>query len=217
MADNSFEANLCARYLRLSRLAFAQISHFTEFDMGEASEGEQLPDLALFSSTLAAISGSADSVANLLSSTELPDYSNGISLLSLKNNLLLSYMHNMTLLLLQRLHGRSLVEGNLTENGNTVRKALVERLIQERIMLEKIKPLEVRLRYQVDKLVKKAENADRIQAEGGDEAQLEDDIANGTHMLPNIVEKVLTCVTSRSAGLQTESSCIDGKWRRVGF
>ena len=147
--------------------------------MGDAVD-ETLPDLVLFSSTLAAITGSAESVANLLSSTELPQYSNGISLLSLKNNLLLSYMHNMTLLLLERLHGRSLVEGDsTTEDGNTVRKALVERLIQERIMLEKIKPLEVRLRYQVDKLVKKAENADRLEAEGGNEAQIEEDIANG--------------------------------------
>lgn len=149
--------------------------------MGDTVLDEQLPDLALFSSTLSAISASADSVANLLSSTDLPEYSSGISLLSLKNHLLLSYMHNMVLLLLQRLHGRSLVEGDYaTESGNSVRKNLVERLIQERIMLEKMKPLEVRLRYQIDKLVKKAETADRLETEGGDKAQLEEDIANGT-------------------------------------
>lgn len=155
--------------------------------MGDAIE-EPLPDLELFSSTLAAISGSAGSVANLLSSVAVPEYGSGISLLSLKNHLLLSYMHNLVLLLLQRLHGRSL-DGDhaATENGNTVRKALVERLIQERIMLEKVKPLEVRLRYQIDKLVKKAENADRLEAEGGgDDAQLEEEIANGQSGLASL-------------------------------
>lgn len=135
---------------------------------------DTLPDLALFQSTLASITKSAESVANLLgeNANDLPEYSNGISLLSLKNSVLLSYIHNVTLLALCRLEGRSL------EHDAQVRKTLLERLIRERVILEKIKPLEARLKYQVDKLVKKAENADRIEAEGG-RADDDEEIGNG--------------------------------------
>lgn len=135
---------------------------------------ETLPDLALYESTLASISKSAESVANLLSESaeDLPSYPNGISLLSLKNSILLSYMHNMALLALCKLEGRSL------EKDDQVRRVLVERLIRERVILEKIKPLEARLKYQVDKLVKKAEDADRIEAEGG-RPEDDDEIGNG--------------------------------------
>jgi U3 small nucleolar ribonucleoprotein protein LCP5 len=138
---------------------------------------EALPDQELFQSTLASISKSADSVANLLSeaSSNLPDYSNGISLLSLKNSVLLSYMHNMALLALCRLEGRSL------ENDEQVRKTLVERLIRERVILERIKPLEARLKYQVDKLITKADNADRIEREGG-RPEDDEDIGNGEYL-----------------------------------
>lgn len=134
-----------------------------------------LPDLALYESTLSAMSKSAESVANLLSEStgdNLPTYPNGISLLSLKNSILLSYMHNMTLLALCKLEGRSL------EKDDQVRKILVERLIRERVILEKIKPLEAKLKYQVDKLVKKAEDADRIEREGG-RPEDDEEIGNG--------------------------------------
>lgn len=140
---------------------------------------DTLPDLALYESTLASMSKSAESVANLLSESTgdaLPEYPNGISLLSLKNSLLLSYMHNMTLLALCKLEGRSL------EKDEQVRKVLVERLIRERVILEKIKPLEARLKYQVDKLVKKAEDADRIEREGG-RPEDDEEIGNGAHLL----------------------------------
>ena len=150
-----------------------------------------LPDLALFVSTLQAMAASSSSVSNLLSTTDIPEYSNGISLLGLKNDLLLSYMHNITLLALARLHGKSLTaasvgtgSGNgeqeetpassVSSGSNRVRKLLVERMVQERVVLEKVKPLEVRLRYQIDKLIKKAENADRQ----GD-AAADDEIGNG--------------------------------------
>lgn len=150
---------------------------------------EALPDLALYESTLSSMSKSAESVANLLSESaeDLPSYSNGISLLSLKNSILLSYMHNMALLALCKLEGRSL------EKDDQVRKTLVERLIKERVILEKIKPLEARLKYQVDKLVKKAEDADRVEAEGGNPED-DEEIGNGRSRL-SLTERTVSRLT----------------------
>ena len=37
--------------------------------------------------------------------------------------------------------------------------------MRNRVVLEKIKPMEAKLRYQIDKLVKKAEDAERLEKE----------------------------------------------------
>lgn len=147
-------------------------------DNALANMVDELVDLPLFKSTLTSIAQSASSCHGLLSSlnvdTEL-SYPNGISLLSLKNSLLLSYMHRLTLLTMAKLQGRSL------QSDEQVRKLLVEELVRERVMLEKIRPLEAKLRYQVDKLVTKADNADKQDAErAAGIAVDDDDIANGT-------------------------------------
>lgn len=144
---------------------------------------DELVDLPLFKSTLTSIAQSASSCHGLLSSlnidTEL-SYANGISLLSLKNSLLLSYMHRLTLLTMAKLQGRSL------QSDDRVRKLLVEELVRERVMLEKIRPLEAKLRYQLDKLVTKADNADRQDAErAAGIAVNDDDIANGARQSTN--------------------------------
>jgi len=71
-----------------------------------------------------------------------PDPNNGISFLSLKNGLLLEYNMNLTYLMLKKTKGET-IEGD----------SAVERLCYLRTVLEKIRPIEHKLKYQVDKFV----------------------------------------------------------------
>ncbi|PWN48592.1 hypothetical protein IE53DRAFT_389183 [Violaceomyces palustris] len=80
-------------------------------------------------------------------------YPKGISLLTLKNETLLDYLHHLVLLSSHRLLGNSLVDAMGSQ--------LVKGLVRLRLVLEKIKPLESRLRYQVDKLLRAADDSDR--------------------------------------------------------
>ncbi|EMR09386.1 hypothetical protein PNEG_02333 [Pneumocystis murina B123] len=69
----------------------------------------------------------------------------GISLLSLKLHLFLSYLHNLALLILVKVHGESISEGKYA--------FIVERLVELRVILEKgIQPIEAKLKYQIDKI-----------------------------------------------------------------
>lgn len=108
-------------------------------------------------------------------STSDLDTKDGISLLSLKHHLLLSYIQSLVLLSSHRALGLSL-DNNDDDNDNRSRSPpsqpfssidrdargsgpgdLVDSMIEGRIVLEKIKTLEGRMRYQIEKLVKVAE------------------------------------------------------------
>ncbi|KAJ2787377.1 hypothetical protein GGI15_000741 [Coemansia interrupta] len=69
----------------------------------------------------------------------------GLSFLEVKQHTLLSYLSNLSFVALLKLHGRSLAE-----------HPAVWRLIEDRTVLEKMKPLEQRLKYQIDKLLRTA-------------------------------------------------------------
>lgn len=85
-------------------------------------------------------------------SYQSPD--NSISLLDLKNDLLLTYIHDLTFLLLLRLRQNKLTDAP----GLDVVKALAEL----RVYLEKgVKPIEGRLRYQLEKVVTAAVESER--------------------------------------------------------
>ncbi|KAI8922143.1 Sas10/Utp3/C1D family-domain-containing protein [Powellomyces hirtus] len=71
--------------------------------------------------------------------------SKGVSLLEVKVHSMLSYLTNLAFYLLLKLHGRS-VKGH----------PAIDELVELRIVMEKIKPLEQKLKYQIDKLVKAA-------------------------------------------------------------
>jgi len=71
----------------------------------------------------------------------------GISFLRLKNSLLASYTTNLSYLMLRKCYGKGL-EG----------EPAVERLVKDRTVLEKIRPIDQKLRYQVDKLVSIADS-----------------------------------------------------------
>jgi hypothetical protein len=92
----------------------------------------------------------------------------GISLLSLKHHLLLSYLQSLILVSARRATGDSLTERTPASSAfSTVDREsrgsgagdLVDSMIEGRIVLEKIKVLESRMRYQIEKLVRVAEEA----------------------------------------------------------
>ena len=93
------------------------------------------------------------------------DFENGISLLSLKHHLLLSYIQSLVLLQSHRVLGHSLATRspplepfNSSERSQRGADAgdLVDSMIEGRVVLEKIKLLESKMRYQIDKLVQLA-------------------------------------------------------------
>lgn len=67
----------------------------------------------------------------------------GISLLELKNQLLLNYLLNISFYLYLRVSGKSVRD-----------HPVIEKLVELRLYIEKLKPLEQKLKYQIDKLVK---------------------------------------------------------------
>jgi U3 small nucleolar ribonucleoprotein protein LCP5 len=103
-------------------------------------------------------------------STSLPTPStlhppnDGISLLDTKNELLLSYLQNLSFLILLKLRNlqSTIPAANGGEAGLGLEDAVVKKLVELRVYLEKgVRPLEGRLRYQIDKVVRAAEEAER--------------------------------------------------------
>ncbi|KAG4304178.1 hypothetical protein PORY_002359 [Pneumocystis oryctolagi] len=101
-------------------------------------------DVSLLLSTIhIALQQSAKSLKDL---TSLLPVDKGISLLSLKSHLFLSYLHNLVLLILVKVRGESISEGKYA--------SIVERLVELRVILEKgVQPIEAKLRYQIDKIL----------------------------------------------------------------
>ncbi|EPQ29813.1 uncharacterized protein PFL1_02486 [Pseudozyma flocculosa PF-1] len=104
-------------------------------------------DVASVASTLTTL---CNDIVKTPSSFTYPD---GISLLTLKNDVLLDYLHHLVLLSAWKMSGNSLTESHGAR--------LVRNLVKLRLVLEKVKPLESRLRYQVEKLLRAAEDEDR--------------------------------------------------------
>lgn len=69
----------------------------------------------------------------------------GISFLEIKHQLLLSYLTNLAYLMLRKSEGKKL-------QGDEA----IDRLVEIRTVLEKMRPIDQKLRYQVDKLIKTA-------------------------------------------------------------
>ncbi|KAI9706100.1 MAG: hypothetical protein M1836_005506 [Candelina mexicana] len=120
---------------------------------------------------LATLTASLDSASSSVPSTEtvLPP-ANGISLFDTKNELLLSYLQHLVFLIIVKLRNRarsSLNSASDDSNGAPTTEedvdfgaAAVKKLVELRIYLEKgVRPLETRLKYQVDKVIRAAEES----------------------------------------------------------
>ncbi|KAI9867610.1 MAG: hypothetical protein M1813_008410 [Trichoglossum hirsutum] len=91
----------------------------------------------------------------------------GISLLDTKNELLLSYLQNLVFLILVKLRNGSLLEPQANGDGeggmdSGLGAEVVKKLVELRVYLEKgVRPIEGRLRYQIDKVLRAAGDAAR--------------------------------------------------------
>jgi len=89
----------------------------------------------------------------------------GISLLDVKNEVFLSYVQNLVFLIIVKLRHASSPSGENSSARHTLEKThdeVVKKLVELRLYLEKgVRPLEGRLKYQVDKVVRAAEEAER--------------------------------------------------------
>jgi U3 small nucleolar ribonucleoprotein protein LCP5 len=85
----------------------------------------------------------------------------GISLLDVKNDLFLSYLQNLVFLIILKLrHRRSGTEDEEEDLDNSV----VNKLVELQVYLEKgVRPLEGRLKYQIDKVLRAADDAKRAE------------------------------------------------------
>ncbi len=112
----------------------------------------------------------------------------GISLLDVKNELLLAYLQNLVFLVLLKLRNHN---SSSDEEAQKLDSAVVQKLVEMRVYVEKgVRPLEARLKYQIDKVLRAADDAARTaipkmkkpvkitrdsDSEGSDESEDEDE------------------------------------------
>lgn len=95
--------------------------------------------------------------SSLPSATNLAPPADGISLLDAKNELLLSYLHNLVFLVILKLRNQS---STSPAEGSSLNDVVTQKLVELRIYTEKgVRPLEGRLKYQLDKLLLAASEA----------------------------------------------------------
>lgn len=99
----------------------------------------------------------ASAAPSLPSTTNLAPPAEGISLLDTKNELLLAYLHNLVFLIILKLRNRS--SPNAADEPS-LHDAVTHKLVELRIYIDKgVRPLESRLKYQLDKLLLAASEA----------------------------------------------------------
>ncbi|KAI0427195.1 Sas10/Utp3/C1D family protein [Xylaria sp. FL1042] len=92
----------------------------------------------------------------------IDEIENGVSLLDMKNELLLSYLQNLVFLILIKIRNAKSNEAASSENSPEISDAVVKKLVELRLYLDKgVRPLEERLRFQLDKIIRAAYDADR--------------------------------------------------------
>jgi U3 small nucleolar ribonucleoprotein protein LCP5 len=110
-------------------------------------------------SLLATLTISIQSATEALPTESIVPPKDGISLFDVKNALLLSYLQNLVFLILLKLRAR---KGDQKELGLHPQDEVVQKLVELRIYLEKgVRPLESRLKYQIDKILRSADDATR--------------------------------------------------------
>ncbi|PBP24776.1 putative U3 small nucleolar ribonucleoprotein Lcp5 [Diplocarpon rosae] len=113
---------------------------------------------ALLDTLQQALSSAAESLKNLYAPIPPKD---GISLLDVKNELFLSYLQNLVFLIIVKLRNRRSGSENENDDMNT---SVTKKLVELQVYLEKgVRPLESRLKYQIDKVLRAADDAKRAE------------------------------------------------------
>jgi U3 small nucleolar ribonucleoprotein protein LCP5 len=116
-------------------------------------------------SLLSTLTTSIESATEALPKDEALPPQEGISLFDVKNELLLSYLQNLIFLILLKLRLRSENKDG-AEDALNPQDEVVKKLVELRVYLEKgVRPLENRLKYQIDKIVRAADDAARKTAQ----------------------------------------------------
>ncbi|KAG7287177.1 hypothetical protein NEMBOFW57_006682 [Staphylotrichum longicolle] len=103
---------------------------------------------------------STSEAAPKLDNIELPK--DGISLLDVKNELLLSYLQNLVFLILLKLRQAKNGGADGETDDQSLDDLVVSKLVELRLYLEKgARPLEDKLRFQIDKVLRAADDAER--------------------------------------------------------
>lgn len=110
---------------------------------------------------LADFNTSTDSAIQGLPSAEsLHAPENGITLFDTKNEIFLSYLQALALRNLNVI--RSIKEGGDSEAAQALSNDITKKLVEHRVYLERgVRPLEQKIKYQVDRVVKAADDEDR--------------------------------------------------------
>ncbi|KAI9686111.1 MAG: hypothetical protein M1820_010694 [Bogoriella megaspora] len=113
--------------------------------------------------------------------------SDGISLLDVKNELLLSYLQNLAFLILLKLRDtvNPLAKGTSSDKSavknEILEREVVKKLVELRVYLERgVRPLEGRLKYQIDKVLRAADDATHREAQASNSASTLNKVTNGT-------------------------------------
>lgn len=106
------------------------------------------------------------SISSTLEATEkIPSVDapkDGISLLDVKNELLLSYLQNLVFLILVKLRKAKEADASDSEDESSLDNDVVKKLVELRLYLEKgVRPMEDKLRYQIEKVLRAADDAER--------------------------------------------------------
>ena len=112
-------------------------------------------------SLLATLTCSIQSATDALPTDGIVPPKEGISLLDVKNDLLLSYLQNLVFLILLKLRSRTRSRANSKDStALDPTDEVVQKLIELRIYLEKgVRPLENKLKYNIDKIIRTADDA----------------------------------------------------------
>ncbi|KAF2800574.1 hypothetical protein K505DRAFT_320346 [Melanomma pulvis-pyrius CBS 109.77] len=116
------------------------------------------------SSLLTTLTTSIQSATEALPEDGILPPKDGISLLDVKNDLLLSYLQNLVFLILLKLRSRSQLSESEEDDTETPdsQDQVIKKLVELRVYLEKgVRPLENRLKYQIDKIIRAADDAAR--------------------------------------------------------
>lgn len=135
-------------------------------NMAAAADAAGLPNISTLLETITnSLSGSGSSLPEATKdaptdvSIEPPQ--DGISLLDSKNELLLTYLHNLVFLAIFQLRNLSTSEED-ADKKQSQQEEVVQKLNELRVYLERgVRPLEGRLKYQVDKVIKAAGDDER--------------------------------------------------------
>ncbi|XP_022189591.2 neuroguidin [Nilaparvata lugens] len=111
---------------------------------GNDIQKEMMDLIGTIDSTLPQIKDSISNLKKTISSSK-PSNQKGLSILDVKNNMMLMYLSNLMHIILKKCKGES-IQGDQA----------IERLTEIRIVLERIFPIESKLKYQIHKLIKTA-------------------------------------------------------------